>query len=93
MLLGSLQVLLLLPEAIMNAIKSDACTSEGFLLIKILVDASLLSYVTIGQWIASRTLDLVSSRLIIANDSFIGGQRLFDKFSGMDLSFMVNQVF
>lgn len=93
MYLGFFQVFLLFPEAVFHILRKDSCTNVKIILLKILVSASLFTYVTIGQWLASRTLDLVSTRLHSVNESFASSTSKFDKFSGMDLSFMVNQVF
>lgn len=55
-------------------------------LYRILLNACTICYVGIGQWIADKTVQLIENKLPSIKDSTL------DKFSGMDLEFLLTQV-
>lgn len=84
---------LMLAEGLVFFFVKNYCTNVPVLIYRLLAFISLLAYLSIGQRIATLTVTLVEDRLIKANDSLSTSTTKFDKFSGVDLRFMINQIF
>ncbi len=63
------------------------------ILVRILINLLFTSYFSIGQWIAGKTVELIELHLS-AHPSSSKDSHMFNinKFTGMDLEFLVNQV-
>ena len=72
---------------------SNWCTNKSIILVRILINMLFASYFSIGQWIAGKTVELIELHLsaspVGSKDSHVFN---INKFTGMDLEFLVNQV-
>ena len=90
---GIAMVVVMIGEGFIYLITQNNCTSYPALGYRLFVFVALFAYLTIGQRIATLTLGLVEDRLVNANDGVSVSNTKFDKFSGIDIRFMINQVF
>ena len=79
-------------EMIMQNLEGRFCTSKKLVLIRILITATNLFYVVTGHWISGRIIRMVEIQSGLIKPE---GERVFqhNKFSGMDMEFLVNQIY
>lgn len=71
-------------------VQDSFCTKKHVVILRIVVSLLTFLYFCMGQWIGYKAIGLVISHMESFKSSMMNE---FDKFSGMDLRFLVNQIF
>lgn len=90
--IGVVVIGLHITEMLMQNLNEGFCTSKKILLIRILFTTTSIFYIATGHWISNQIVDQVDSHLSLGRENSIG-QFQHNKFNGMDMDFLVNQIY
>ena len=69
------------------------CTSKQIIVIRILLNALMIIFASFGQFFSGRTVSMIEDHIAYVEAGASGSRQALSKFSGMDLTFLINQVF